>query len=290
MANILEFLRSTLTTEDANTAFLEAPRDHLIDSGFADLTGEDVTTALHALGSVLEPPVASALADLEAGGLAATARPADGEDELDAAVRVLQQAVDAIPAPAPATGKPRASGGRRSAKHDAEGAPTLDAAAADAPSPEPQAPDLSALPTVTSLREALDAAAAGVTAEAQALSDRIAILFTELDAEIAALRATAADDVARWRQEAEADREAARAALSSIDADAERLRDKATASAEKILADATAGVERGEQELAARWAELERAEARHRDRVANIDSLFKSVLAEDPSAGAETAV
>ena len=55
-------------------------------------------------------------------------------------------------------------------------------------------------------------------------------------------------------------------------------------------ADATAGVERGEQELAARWAELERAEARHQDRVANIDSLFKSVLADEPSAGAETAV
>jgi hypothetical protein len=289
MANILEFLRTTLTTEDANTAFLEAPRDHLVESGFADLTGEDVTTALSALGAVLEPPVASALADLEAGGLASRARPADGEDELDAAVRVLQQAVDAVPAPARATGKRRASGGRGATKQD-DAAPTLDDAAAGAPSPEPQAPDLSALPTVTGLREALDAAAVRVTEEAQALTDRIATLFAELDAEIAALRATAADDVARWRHEAEADREAARAALASIDADAEVLREKATASAEKIVADATAGVERREQELAARWAELERAEARHQDRVANIDSLFKSVLADEPSAGAETAV
>ena len=289
MANILEFLRSTLTTEDANTAFLEAPRDHLVESGFADLTGEDVTTALSALGPGLAPAVASALADLEAGRLAATARPADGEDELDAAVRVLQQAVEAVPAPAPATGTQRASGGRRSTKQD-DVAPSLGDAAAEPPSPEPQAPDLSALPTVTGLREALDAAAARVTEEAQALTDRIATLFAELDAEIAALRATAADDVARWRQEAEADREAARAALASIDADAEVLREKAAASAEKIVADATAGVERGEQELAARWAELERAEARHQDRVANIDSLFKSVLADEPSAGAETAV
>jgi exonuclease SbcC len=285
MANILEFLRSILTTEDANTAFRDAPRDHLVASGFADLTGEDVTTALAALGPSLAPDVAAALADLEAGGLAASARPADGEDELDAAARVLQQAVEAVPAPAPAAGKRRSSGARRTKQ--AAGA---DVAPEAAPSTAPPPPDLAALPTVVELREALDAAAARATADAQALAERIATLFTELDAEIAEMRSTATDEIARWRQEAADDREAARAALASIDADADVLREKAAASAEKLVADARAAAERGEQELAARWAELERAEARHQERVANIDSLFKSVLADDPAASAESAV
>lgn len=276
MANILEFLRSILTTEEANSSFRDAPRDHLVEAGFADLTGEDVTTALSALGPGLPPEVAAALAGLDAGGLSATARPTDGEDELDAAARVLQQAVDAVPAPA---------GRRRTSERGADAAAVDEAAGAE-PTPAPAGPDLSALPTVDALREALEAAAARASEEAEALSARIATLFAELDAEIAELRAAAAADVARWRDEAEADRAAARAALASIDADAEVLREKAAASAAKIEGDARAAVERGEQELAARWADLERAEARHQERVANIDSLFKSVLADDAGAAA----
>lgn len=281
MANILELLRSVLTDAKGNAAFREAPRQHLTDAGFADLTGEDVATALDALRAALPAAAANALGALDADRLVAEARPAEGEDELDAAVRVLSLAVDAVP-------KPRARRATKASQRpttQAGDAPTGGSAGAEATdrTPRPAPPDLSALPSIDAFRELIEAAASSAVEQAQALTDRIAELFAEVDREVAELRVAAAADVERWRQEAEADREAARVALGSIDADAEALRKKAVANAEQIEADARAGVEAAEAELAARRAELERDEARLQERVANIDTLLKTVLADEPA-------
>lgn len=293
MANILEFIRSVLTDAEANAAFREAPREHLTNAGFVDLTGEDVATAIDALRSSLPATHASAVDELGPGRLAAEARPSGGEDELDAAARVLTLAVEAVPAPS--AGRRRTTASRPKKRAASAGASTGDdegagTAAEDAAAP-PAAPDLSALPSVESFRQALESAAAKAAEQAESLVQRIAELFTELDGELAELRAAATAEVEQWRNEAESDREAARVALSSIDADAEALRQKAAANAEQIEADARAAAEAAEADLEARRAELERAEARLQDRVANIDVLLKSVLADEPAdPGVGTAV
>src|SRR5690606_6557415 len=133
---------------------------------FADLTGEDVTTALAALAPALDPPLATPLAELEAAGLADEARPEPGEDELDAAVRVLRRAIDAVPPPAPPKGRKRST--KRAKQGDAGSTdatlPLDQPAEPEAPAP-PAGPDLAALPTVDALREALEGAATRVTAE-----------------------------------------------------------------------------------------------------------------------------
>src|SRR5438105_10552541 len=115
MANILEFLRGVLTSQDEQLRFRGNPHGYVTAHGFADLSGEDIVEAVKAMRSSMSPEIAAALAPYEGNedGLPPV-RPLVGETDLDAAVRQmlflasLTPAPTAAPAPEPPAPEPEA--------------------------------------------------------------------------------------------------------------------------------------------------------------------------------------
>src|SRR5262245_9271900 len=94
MANILEFLRGVLTEPDAQESFRADPGGYIDKAGFVDLTGEDVVEAVLVLRRSLPDDLAARLTAFEDDDALPSVRPGPEETELDAAVRMLNFAID----------------------------------------------------------------------------------------------------------------------------------------------------------------------------------------------------
>lgn len=314
MANILEFLRTVLTDADAQGGFRADPTGYLDRAGFADLTGEDVVEAVEVLRRSLPEPSAAALSAFGDSAELPPGRPLAEESELDAAARVLGFAVDRSPVVAsviasveePTGDPPLAHGVAPLAQKEPDAvvpAPfrTSDPAAKRAPIET----NASSLPSIEAFSEALATAADDMrsrfddalerftldsTARAQEASDRYAELLRHAEGAIGELRASAEADATRIRDDAVAEREAARIEREKADAEGHAMRQRATAEAdakrgeaEELLSRARAEADASRRDIETRKAELRQAEGQLRERLSGIDSLFRSVLRDDDS-------
>jgi hypothetical protein len=290
MANILEFLRGVLTDGEAQRLFLADPDGFVTRSGFADLTGEDVVEAIAVLRRSLPPDAAARLADFEDERSLPAVRPAFDERELDAAVRQLRHAVGLLGGAAPEPAAPPSSlfspTPSEPVHHEpiaVETDPEL-AAPPPAPAPEPEPvhheavhhepipvepePALAAaVPTVPAApRPGADALRARLASVADEVVEHLAEVIEDAERYADDLRAEAERSVQDLRAQAEADREEARRVLLDAREEANRIRAEA--------AEANAGLE-------ARRDALRDAERELRERLAGLDSVFRSVLKDD---------
>jgi hypothetical protein len=293
MANILDFLRGVLTDGDAQSAFRADPMGNLTRAGFGDLTGEDIVEGVAVLRRSLPDGLASSLAAFDDEDHLPPIRPTTEETDLDAAARLLTFAVDQLssadrraatvapePEPAPAPGP----------EVVAEEPPAPEAAAVTAPPapPAPPAPSppvtLDPMPSVAAFGESM----AAVAADARA---RVEEAIRQVVAEVDAVRARSDEYAAGRRAEADADREAALEYLERTrqesDSMLERARqhvEEARQEADSLLDRSRAEVDAMRVEVEAQQGELHDAEDKLKQRLTGIDSLFRTVLREDPKA------
>lgn len=260
MANILELLRGVLTEVEVRRAFDADPAGFLQRTGFGDLTGEDVAEAIAVVRRSLPPEVAAALAAFEDEDELTGVRPRPGERELDAAARVLRGAADLVPlrrAPAAPAAEPPAPG----------------PAAAAPPSPPEAAPP--GLPDAASIA---------------AFGDTITTILGETKARLTDVLRQAAQDAEQIRAEAAADREAAREYLERTRAEADEalarsraVLEDAERQREELLEATRVETDAARREIEARRSELRDAERQLRERLAGIETLFRTVLRDDPA-------
>jgi hypothetical protein len=297
MANILEFLRGVLTDDEAQRLFLADPEGYVSRSGFGDLTGEDVVEAIAVLRRSLLPDVASRLAAFEDERTLPPVRPSFDERELDAAVRQLRHAVELVggaepadeptvepappAAPAPPSPPPTSlfSPSQPEPVHHepivVEADPELAHPEAAQPAPvhhepipvEPEPALAAAAPSVPATpRPGGDALRARLASVADEVVEHLAEVIEDAERYADDLRAEAERSVQDLRAQAEADRDEARRVLLDAREEAHRIRAEA--------AEANAGLE-------ARRDALREAEREVRERLAGLDSVFRSVLNED---------
>jgi len=303
MANILEFLRGVLTEPDAQEAFRKDPEGYVDDAGFVDLTGEDVVEAVLVLRRSLPDELADRLGAFEDDDDLPSVRPGPDETELDAAVRMLAFAIaevgDATTVPAAAGaaahGEPIDVENELDTDLAAEAPPAPAAAAPAAATPAPAAPAAAAEPTTplaggageveARFSEALD----GVVLAATAAIEQAA---GDARARLRDVVATAHADAEALRAEGEHDREAARNDADRIRADADALlqrareqSDESRRRADELVATAQAEAEATHAEVTARRAELREVERKLKERLAEIDSLFRTALRDDEETG-----
>ena len=306
MANILEFLRNVLTERDTQHAFRADPVGYLQNSGFADLTGEDVVEGVAVLRGSLAEPVATGLDPFVLRVGLPAAGPVGGETELDAAIRMLFFAVDCVPPPeeaAPAEppawpeSQEPADEPASTSFPEAETDPGEAAETAEPPGAPPAIPaavsavtfDMSSLPSVQAFAATLEAAAAearGIQLQhAQEVADRLTQVLPGLHGELEALRTATESTAAQLLAEAEADRNASRTLREQSQAEADALLENAHREADELLEHARTESESAHREIATRRAEMREAEEQLRERLSGIDSLFRRVLGDDaPSA------
>ena len=308
MANILEFLRGVLTEPDAQEAFRKDPEAYVDDAGFVDLTGEDVVEAVLVLRRSLPDELANRLGAFEDDDDLPSVRPGPEETELDAAVRMLAFAiaevgdVATVPAAAGAAGPSEAIDVENELDTDlatetppAPAAAAPEPAATAAPAAATPAPAAAAAPTTPltggagEVEERFSDALDRVVAEANAAIEQAA---GDARARLRDVVASAHADAEALRAEGEHDREAARNDADRIRADADALLQRAREQSEEsrrradeLVAAAQAEAEATHAEVTARRAELREVERKLKERLAEIDSLFRTALRDEEETG-----
>ena len=311
MANILEYLRGVLVDPHAQGSFRADPGGYLTEGGFGDLTGEDVVEAVVVLRRSLPPDAAAALSVFDDEDDLPAVRPAPGETDLDAAVRVLTFAADQVPGSVQLT-KPAAEAapepveeelieveselpaadeavawGEAPAEPEPEFEPDVEsepiAAASDIeqePMPVPTSTDLgpvtvdvSALPSVTAFAESMAATASDARARVDEALRQI-VAAAEADAR------TTAGGYEELLRQAESDANAIRA---QANADAAGLRDQANG-------ELTAARQYHEQLRAEAEDLLHRAREQAEETRRHSDELLAATQAESDAAKAEIEV
>jgi hypothetical protein len=288
MANILEFLRGVLTESDAQETFRADPGGYIDEAGFVDLTGEDVVEAVLVLRRSLPDDLAARLTAFEDDDALPSVRPGPEETELDAAVRMLNFAIDEAGdmTGVGATTTPAADRGPIDVENELDtdlAAPAAKPAAAKPAAgpftPAPAGPPLAgaageALNRFSTALDALvvDASTAIEQAAAHARASlRDTIAAAEVDAD--ALRAQGEEDRAAARTDADRIRTEADDTLQRAREQSEESRRRA----EELVAEAQAESEATRAELAARRQELREVERQLKERLSDIDSLFRSL-------------
>lgn len=283
MANILEFLRGVLTDDVSQAALRSDPEGFVTRSGFADLTGEDVVEGILVLRRTLPPGLADRLADFEDEHRLPAVRPSFHERDLDAALRQLHHAIelatsDAAPVehtPIAAEAEPvLADPDAVAAQATPDVAPPLylDSPVREEPIEVDAEPALATAPPTAPATHRWDGLAsthelaAAVAAAADDARSLLGEYVEDVKHRLEAVLGQAEKDAEAIRAEAEAERATARQVLLVAREEAERIRDEAA---------------RGMEELEARRAELRDAERELRERVAGLDSLFRTVLKEE---------
>lgn len=277
MANILEFLRGLMTEPEAQSAFQADPDGYIEKAGFVDLTGEDVVEAVLVLRRSLPEDLATRLSAFEEDDELPAVRPGPEETELDAAVRMLHFAIrsggTATPAGAPI---------------DVEN--ELDTDLADAARTAPTAPLAAGATTASpadTLQRFTDDVDTIVGDTAEALEKAVAAMHDAVAAAVGAADAHAR----QMRAEADVERESARLDAERVrteaDNELQRAREQAEQSrrrADDLVATAQAESDATHAELAARRAELREVERQLKQRLSDIDSLFRTALGDEGDA------
>jgi hypothetical protein len=294
MANILEFLRGVLTEPDAQESFRADPGDYIDKAGFVDLTGEDVVEAVLVLRRSLPDELAARLTAFEDDDTLPPVRPGPEETELDAAVRMLNFAIDeAGDTTADAT---------ESEPIDVEN--ELDTDLAPPPAAEPARARPAAGPFTPAPAGQPLAGAAGdaLTRFSTALDALVVDASTAIEQAAAHARARLRDVIAAAEVDADALRAQGEDDRAAARADAERLRTEADdilqrareqseesrRRAEEVVAQAQAESEATHAELATRRQELREVERQLKARLSDIDSLFRSLGGDDETPEATT--
>ncbi len=288
MANILEFLRGVITEPEARGAFQADPDGYIERAGFVDLTGEDVVEAVLVLRRSLPEDVAARLSAFEDDDELPAVRPGPEETELDAAVRMLHFAIQA-------GGMATTAGPSGDQPIDVEN--ELDTDLAPAAPAASTAGGVAASPAQTLQRFSDDVdtivgdAAEALEKAAAAMRDAVAAAVGEADAHARQMRAEADVERESARVEADVERESARVEAERMrteaDNELQRAREQAEESrrrAEELVASAQAESEATHAELAARRAELREVERQLKQRLHDIDSLFRTALGDEGDA------
>ena len=302
MANILEFLRGVLTDAEIREAFQADPTGFLQRTGFGDLTGEDVAEAIAVVRRSLPEQAAAALAAFEDDDDLSAVRPQAGERELDAAARVLLYAVGQVPlgrrdaapeaggAPAPS---PETRQSRRAERPErperSEGAALATAApAAPVPASEPDRPVEAAPAPVEIVLPSLSDFTETITTIVSETKARLTDVLRQAAQDAERLRADAESEVAKLREEANADREAAREYLERTRAESDAILERSKESledarrqGEELIVASQAETEAVRREIDARRAEIRDAERQLKERLGGIETLFRTVLRDD---------
>jgi hypothetical protein len=277
MANILEFLRGVITEPEARGAFQADPDGYIEKAGFVDLTGEDVVEAVLVLRRSLPEDVAARLSAFEDDDGLPAVRPGPEETELDAAVRMLHFAIQA-------GGTATTAGPSGDQPIDVENELDTDLAPA---APAASTAGEVAASSAQTLQRFSDDVDTIVGDAAEALEKAAAAMRDAVAAAVGA-----ADTHARqMRAEADVERESARVEAERIrteaDNELQRAREQAEESrrrAEELVASAQAESEATHAELAARRAELREVERQLKQRLHDIDSLFRAALGDEGDA------
>ena len=311
MANILEFLRGVLTDPNAQQAFYGDAPGFVQRAGFGDLTGEDVVEAIRVLRRSLPADLAGALAPFDDDDALPAVRPTAEETELDAAIRQLAFAIrqaplagveigdlaEPEPEPEPEPAGPlwpdtvaQANTGEEDEEEpaaeeveqeagDEEGIDLeveLDTDASIAATAAPPRTEIGELASVVAFAEALDA----ITADARA---RLLAVLQEAQRDGDLLRNEGEDArEAGRRAKAQAGEEA-----DSILENARQHGDEARRRAEELIGNAEEEAASIRAEIEARRTEIRDAERQLKERLAGIDSVFRTVLRDDEQAGSD---
>jgi hypothetical protein len=266
-----------MTEPEAQGAFQSDPGGYIKKAGFIDLTGEDVVEAVLVLRRSLPEDLAARLSAFEDDDELPAVRPGPEETELDAAVRMLHFAIQVG-----GTATTAVPSGDQPIDVENE----LDTDLAPAAPAASTAGEVAASPAQTLQRFSDDVdtivgdAAEALEKAAAAMRDAVAAAVGEADAHARRMRAEA--DVERESARVEAER-----IRTEADNELQRAREQAEESrrrAEELIASAQAESEATHAELAARRAELREVERQLKQRLHDIDSLFRTALGDEGDA------